>query len=126
MNERFIASLLAQVSYQRLVAANYPVVKERAPVGSGGFVRFSHGVNQFACFHSPDNTFTVSFTISRAEPVLAPLLTLGMAKKEVLRQLRLAKSRNTLQVTELEGMARATLFFQQEKLAKITFQATID
>lgn len=126
VNDPFIASLLKQVSYQRLVAAKYPIMQETTKIGAGGLVRFTHGANQFTCFRSPHNTFTVSFAISRPEPVLAPLLVLGTAKREILRQLGVVQKLNTLQVTDLEGMAQATLVFREEKLAQVTFQATID
>lgn len=126
VHDAFIASLLQHASYQRLLAAKYPVTKATAHVGSGSIVRFSHGPNQFACFRSPSNTFTVSFTITSPEPVLAPVLTLGTAKKEILRRFGVTNTLNTLRVTDLEGMALATLSFQQEKLTKITFQATMD
>jgi hypothetical protein len=126
VNDAFVNSLLDRVSYTRLMAAHYPTTAKAPQAGSGRMVSFSHGVNQFTCFKSPDNTFPVSFTITSPEPLLAPILRLGSAKSAMLKRLGIARSLNILQVSNLEEMALVTLYFQNEKLAKATYGATID
>lgn len=125
VHDAFVASLLQQVSYQRLLAAKYPVTKAIAHVGSGSIVRFSHGANQFACFRSPSNTFTVSFTITSPDPYSHRCSRWARLKKRFYADLGLLTA-SILRVTDLEGMILATLSFQQEKLTKVTFQATMD
>ena len=126
VNDAFISSLLKRVSYARLVAAHYPTATKTPRLGSGRLVSFSHGINQFTCFKSPDNTFTASFTVNSPEPLLTPALTLGSTKSITLKQLGVPRSLDILQISNLEGMALATLYFQQDKLVKVTFGVTID
>jgi len=126
VNDAFVSSLLDRVSYARLTAAHYPTTAKATQAGSGRMVSFSHGVNKFTCFKSPENTFPTSFTITSPEPLLAPLLTLGSTKSAILKQLGIAHSLDILQVSNLEAMALVTLYFQNEKLAKVTYGATID
>jgi hypothetical protein len=125
-NDALINSLLQRVSYARLVAAHYPKAPTSPPLGSGRMVSFAHGPNQFTCFKSSDNTFTASFVVSSPEPLLAPTLTLGRTKSATLNQLGVPRSCDILQVANREGMALATLYFQQDKLVKVTFGVTMD
>lgn len=126
VNDAFINSLLDRVSYARLTAAHYPTTAKVPHTGSGRMVSFSHGVNKFTCFKSPDNTFPASFTITSPEPLLAPVLTLGSTKSAILKRLAIASRLDILQVSNLEAMALVTLYFQNEKLAKVTYGATTD
>ncbi|TDN39201.1 hypothetical protein A8B98_20125 [Hymenobacter sp. UV11] len=126
VNDAFVNSLLDRVSYARLVAAHYPTPAKAPQAGSGRMVSFSHGVNQFTCFKSPDNTFPASFIITSSEPLLAPVLTLGSTKSAILKRLGVSRSLDILQVSNLEAMALVTLYFQNDKLAKVTYGATID
>jgi hypothetical protein len=126
VNDAFITSLLDRVSYARLLAAHYPTTTKAPRAGSGRMVSFSHGVNKFTCFKSPDNTFPASFTITSSEPLLAPVLTLGSTKSAILKRLGISRSLDILQVSNLEAMALVTLYFQNDKLAKVTYGATIE
>lgn len=126
VNDAFIGALLKRVSYARLVAARYPMKGNATKLGTGRMVSFAHGANQFTCFKSPDNTFTASMVVTSPEPLLAPLVTIGQPKTATLKQLGISRSQNVLQVSDLEGMALATFYFQTEKLVKVTFGATID
>lgn len=126
VNDAFIDTLLKRVSYARLVTARYPTKGNAPKLGAGRMVSFSHGANQFTCFKSPDNTFTASMAITSPEPLLAPLLTIGQPKTATLKQLGISRSQDVLQVSNVEGMALATFYFQTDKLVKVTFGATID
>ncbi|GAB2470172.1 hypothetical protein GCM10011375_41000 [Hymenobacter qilianensis] len=125
-NNAFLSGLTERLSYTRLVGAHYVRAKRAPKLGDGRLVSFSNGANQFTCFTSADNTFTAAFTITRSEPLLAPLLVLGTEKRTVLHQLGLPRSQDCLQVINVEGDVLATLVFQEEKLAKITFLVDID
>jgi hypothetical protein len=122
----FISSLLARVSYARLMAAHYLTAAKAPQAGGGRMVSFSPGVNKFTCFKSPDNTFPAAFSSTSPESLLAPVLTLGSTKSAILKRLGIARSLAILQVAKLEAIAFATLYFQPDKLAKLTYGATID
>jgi hypothetical protein len=128
VKDAFINSLLARVSYARLMAAHYPTTAKAPQAGSSRMVSFSPGINKFTCFKSPDNTFPAAFSSTSPEPLLAPVLTLGSTKSAIPKRLGIARSLAILQVANLEAMAMAfaTLYFQPDKLAKLTYGAAID
>ena len=123
-NDNFIDSLLQTVTYEQVAATTYPHTSK--PMGDGKLIRFTNGGNTYTCFKSKNNTFTASFVVTKPDPVLAPFLQIGMPKSQVLKKLGKTKSLDTIQVSNVEGMAVAILAFQQDVLAKVSFAATID
>jgi hypothetical protein len=124
-SDDFISGLLETVSYEKLASTKYP--KTSTPVKGGGkMIRFINGANTFSCFKSQYNAFTASFEVNKPDPVLTPFLKIGATKSDVLKKLGRSKSFDTVQVQDLEGMALATLTFQNGTLAKVSFKATID